>query len=390
MVLMHTPAAEWLHRQLFISSNEQIREIRSDLPPGYYRQLPKLARWSLRRISARVRRRLGLRRPHRQPFRRRDAVPLRARLSGGAAAHDRRALGVAITLRIVLVENLRRLAKRIVHSRAARGGGCPGRPVAGRPNGRAAPSRSSACSRNERKALAGGFAVQLVPGCATRTQRITPALTWLEERLAAQARRRTSRARRTPAAGRRHRHGAQHHHQHAPDLRRRLDRSCSSASAWSTRCCRRQRVSRRWISRRAISTAAPSRNWRAARSARSSTIAPRAPAQAAKQAAAAGKRAAGARAIPAIICSPAGAAPSKRKIGFRTALRRLAGRFISESLGIGGYVGDHRRRGGPCSPPLIASCAMAHRARPLARSACWRPRRDPAIDAGGRAGQPRS
>ena len=37
-----TPAAEWLVDNFSIV-DEQIREIRDDLPPDYYRQLPKLA-----------------------------------------------------------------------------------------------------------------------------------------------------------------------------------------------------------------------------------------------------------------------------------------------------------------------------------------------------------
>ncbi len=87
-----TPAAEWLVDNYYLVERE-IREIRSALPPGYYRQLPKLLDWSVRGIPAGVRRGLGLRRTHRQPFRRRDAVPLRARLPGGAAADHRRTLG---------------------------------------------------------------------------------------------------------------------------------------------------------------------------------------------------------------------------------------------------------------------------------------------------------
>ena len=37
-----TPAAEWLVDNYHLVE-KQIRELRSDLPPGYYRQLPKLA-----------------------------------------------------------------------------------------------------------------------------------------------------------------------------------------------------------------------------------------------------------------------------------------------------------------------------------------------------------
>ena len=37
-----TPAAQWLIDNYYVVER-QIRDIRSDLPPGYYRQLPKLA-----------------------------------------------------------------------------------------------------------------------------------------------------------------------------------------------------------------------------------------------------------------------------------------------------------------------------------------------------------
>ena len=38
----HQPAAEWLVDNFYIVE-EQLREIRDDLPPGFYRKLPKLA-----------------------------------------------------------------------------------------------------------------------------------------------------------------------------------------------------------------------------------------------------------------------------------------------------------------------------------------------------------
>ena len=114
-----TPAAEWLIDNFHLIE-KQIREIRADLPLGYYRQLPKLASG---------------------PF---VGYP---RVFGAAwafVAHTdslfdpeilRRYLrayqevqpltigelwAVSITLRIVLIENLRRIAKRIVASAAGR------------------------------------------------------------------------------------------------------------------------------------------------------------------------------------------------------------------------------------------------------------------------------
>ncbi len=56
----HHPPAEWLIDNFHVVE-KQIREIRADLPPGYYRQLPKLASpadrsWDIRAWSATHRR----------------------------------------------------------------------------------------------------------------------------------------------------------------------------------------------------------------------------------------------------------------------------------------------------------------------------------------------
>ena len=114
-----TPAAEWLLDNYHLVE-EQIREIRDDLPPGYYRQLPKLADG---------------------PF---TGYPRVFGIAWAFVAHTDSQFdpdmlcrfvrayqrvqpltigelwAVAITLRIVLVENLRRAAARIVSGRAAR------------------------------------------------------------------------------------------------------------------------------------------------------------------------------------------------------------------------------------------------------------------------------
>ena len=108
-----TPAAEWLLDNYHLVE-EQIREIRDDLPPGYYRQLPKLAAgpfagyprvfgvaWAFvahtdSRFDPEMLRRFVRAYQRVQP------------LTIGEL------WAVAITLRIVLVENLRRGARRIV------------------------------------------------------------------------------------------------------------------------------------------------------------------------------------------------------------------------------------------------------------------------------------
>ena len=113
------PAAEWLLDNYHLVE-EQIREIRDDLPPGFYRQLPKLAEG---------------------PF---AGYPRVFGLAWAFVAHTdsnfnpdilRRFIAayqrvqplsigelwaVAITLRIVLIENLRRLADQMTAGRGAR------------------------------------------------------------------------------------------------------------------------------------------------------------------------------------------------------------------------------------------------------------------------------
>src|SRR5262249_42212579 len=93
---------------------------------------------------------------------------------------------IAITLRIVLVENLRRLSERIVTGRANRqradeladgllgiGGPAPGDAPAAR-------------ARLDRGPLPSSFAVQLVQRLREQDPAVVPALRWLAERLAAQ------------------------------------------------------------------------------------------------------------------------------------------------------------------------------------------------------------
>src|SRR5205085_1034373 len=93
---------------------------------------------------------------------------------------------VAITLRIVLVENLRRAATRIVSSRAARQ---EADAVADRLLGvDGSPAEPDAAIRSHARhaALAPAFVVQLIHRLRDQDPRATPALRWLQERLTAQ------------------------------------------------------------------------------------------------------------------------------------------------------------------------------------------------------------
>ncbi|TLY74763.1 MAG: glycosyl transferase, partial [Gammaproteobacteria bacterium] len=180
-----TPAAEWLIDNYHLVE-DQIREVRQDLPPAFYRLLPKLASG---------------------PF---NGYPRVFGLAWAFVAHtdsrfDPETLrqfvrayqrvqpltigelwAVAITLRIVLVENLRRAATRIVSSRAARQ---EADAVADRLLGvDGYPAEPDALIRSHARhaALAPAFVVQLIHRLRDQDPRATPALRWLQERLAAQ------------------------------------------------------------------------------------------------------------------------------------------------------------------------------------------------------------
>ena len=114
-----TPAAEWLIDNYHVVER-QIRDIRSDLPPGYYRQLPKLAEGPF----AGYPRVLGVAWAFVAHTDSHFDPEILARYVRAYQEVQPLTIGelwaVAITLRIVLVENLRRLAERMVHSRTSR------------------------------------------------------------------------------------------------------------------------------------------------------------------------------------------------------------------------------------------------------------------------------
>ncbi len=179
-----TPAAEWLVDNFHVVE-EQIREVRDDLPRGFYRQLPKLAEGPL------------------------EGYPRVFGIAWAFVAHtdsrfDPQTLcrfvqayqrvqpltigelwAVAITLRIVLVENLRRSAEWIASRRAARQ---EADAIADRLLGVGGQAAEPAMvlRRVDETPLSTAFAVQLVQRLRDQDPRVTPALRWLDERLAAQ------------------------------------------------------------------------------------------------------------------------------------------------------------------------------------------------------------
>src|SRR4029453_17797126 len=114
-----TASAEWLFDN-FPLVEQQIREIRNDLPAGYYRQLPKLSAGPFAgfpRVFGVAWAFLGHTDSRFDPGMLRRFVRAYQQVQPLAIGE---LWAVAITLRIVLVENLRRAARRIIPSRIAR------------------------------------------------------------------------------------------------------------------------------------------------------------------------------------------------------------------------------------------------------------------------------
>ena len=183
--LLITPAGEWLLDNYHLVET-RIYEVRSDLPPRYYRQLPKLADgpfvgfprvfgvvWA---FVAHTDSRFEPDMLCRYLMAYQEIQPLTV---GELWA-------VSITLRIVLIENLRRLADQIVRNHTTRQ---KADDLADRLLGRAergAEPVPVVLADLERVEVPNAFAVQLLHRLRDQDPRITPALSWLDQRLAAQ------------------------------------------------------------------------------------------------------------------------------------------------------------------------------------------------------------
>jgi cyclic beta-1,2-glucan synthetase len=180
-----TPAAEWLVDNFHVV-DEQLREIRDDLPPGFYRELPKLVDGPLAgypRVYGVAWAFVAHTDSRLDPESLRRFVRAYQRVQPLTIGE---LWAVAITLRVVLVENLRRLAESIVRGREVRqeadaladellGVGADGAAPTGR-----------GLARFEDGPLVTAFAVQLVQRLREQDRAVTPALRWLDQRLQAQ------------------------------------------------------------------------------------------------------------------------------------------------------------------------------------------------------------
>ncbi|MGH7523633.1 MAG: glycosyl transferase, partial [Gemmatimonadales bacterium] len=180
-----TPAAEWLLENFHVI-DEQLREIRDDLPPGFYRELPKLAdgplvgypqvygiAWA---FVAHTDSRFDLEMLRRfvRAYQRVTVLTI-----GELWA-------VAITLRIVLVENARRLAEEILAGRASHEDADRIADDLLGISGRSPDAAMDDLHRYDHGTLSTAFAVRLMERLRDQDPDATPALPWLRSRLAAQ------------------------------------------------------------------------------------------------------------------------------------------------------------------------------------------------------------
>jgi cyclic beta-1,2-glucan synthetase len=180
-----TPAAEWLLDNYHVIE-EQIREIREDLPPKFYRLLPKLASGPFAgypRVFGIAWAFIAHTDSHFDPDSLRRFVRAYQRVQPLTIGE---LWAVAITLRIVLIENLRRAAARIVSSRAQRQEADAAADRLLGVNGLTVEPQSLRSRDAERHLLAPAFVVQLVQRLRDQDPRVIPALQWLEELLIAQ------------------------------------------------------------------------------------------------------------------------------------------------------------------------------------------------------------
>ena len=176
------PAAEWLVDNYFILE-EQVRDIRNDLPPQYYLQLPKLADGYL----AGYPRVYGIAWAY---IAHTDSFFNPRLLKRFINAYQRKQplnigelWAVAITLRIALVENLRRAASLIIEDRQARSEAdlLANRLLDSIDNDARLPQQE--LKRIDRANLSSAFSVQLIQRLRDQDARMLPLLQRLDERL---------------------------------------------------------------------------------------------------------------------------------------------------------------------------------------------------------------
>ena len=180
-----TPAAEWLVDNFHIVE-EQLREIHDDLPAGYYRKLPKLASGPLQgypRVYGVAWAYVAHTDSHFDPEVLRRFVKAYQRVQPLDIGE---LWASAITLRVVLVENLRRLTDRIVRSRAERQDADMLADSLLGTGGQVSIPPETALRRFGEAPLPRSFVVQLIQRLRDVDPNVGAVLHWLDQRLAEQ------------------------------------------------------------------------------------------------------------------------------------------------------------------------------------------------------------
>ncbi|MEO6946169.1 MAG: glycosyl transferase, partial [Nitrobacter sp.] len=178
-----TPAAEWLLDNFHIV-DEQIGDIKRDLPPGFYRRLPKLADGPLQGYPRVFGIAWAL-------IAHTDSAFDLQKLTRFVEAYQRvqpltigELWALAITLRVTLVENLRRLAETIQAQQSA---SRLADTLADRILGTAKAAQESASMilhSLDRVPWSAAFAVELTRRLRNQDPDVTPGLRWLNDKLA--------------------------------------------------------------------------------------------------------------------------------------------------------------------------------------------------------------
>jgi cyclic beta-1,2-glucan synthetase len=178
-----SPAAEWLLDNFHIV-DEQIREIKEDLPPSYYRELPKLAEGHLQGYP----RVFGVAWAFVAHTDSRFESHALTRFVNAYQRVQPLTIGelwaIAITLRITLVENLRRIAEALARNRQAR---LDADRLADRllgVSGKKPEPVLSILRSLEGRELTPAFAVQLDHRLRDQDAAVAPMLAWLDGALA--------------------------------------------------------------------------------------------------------------------------------------------------------------------------------------------------------------
>jgi cyclic beta-1,2-glucan synthetase len=176
-----TPAADWLVDNFHVVQ-EQVHAIRTDLPPSFYRQLPRLIDGPFKGYP----RVFGLSWAFVAHTDSRFDPHILCRFLNAYQRVQPLTIGelwaVAIALRVVLVENLRRLAESMVSDQTAR-------EAANRLADQLLEPETDAADgilRHVATPLPTAFAVQFVRRLREEDPRVAPALRWLDTALAAQ------------------------------------------------------------------------------------------------------------------------------------------------------------------------------------------------------------